>query len=121
MSVTAVEKVAPQANETHDANRRSHPPKKRHLLRWGLFALIGCVVVLTVLLGLIQKLLWMRELDYAGIFWTLLSVKWGMFGAALVLGFLYLWINLRFAAKSVDISGEHGPSLKVATASPSGD
>jgi len=62
----------------------------------------------------------MRELDYAGIFWTLLSVKWGMFGVALVLSFLYLWINLRFAAKSVDISREHGPSLKVATASPSG-
>jgi|SRR5208283_85363 len=96
MSATAVEKIALQANETHDANRRSHQPKKRHLLRWGLLAPIGCVIVLAVLLGLIQKLLWMRELDYSGIFWTLLSVKWGMFGAALVFGFLYRWINLRF-------------------------
>jgi len=44
---------------------------------------------------LIQKLLWMRELDYVGIFWTLLSVKWGMFVVALVFAFLYLWINAR--------------------------
>jgi hypothetical protein len=61
----------------------------------------------------------MRELDYAGIFWTLLSVKWGMFGVTLVFAFLYLWINLRFAAKSVDISQQNGPSATVATSSPS--
>ena len=120
MSATAVEKITPQANETHDANRQKRPLKKRHLLKWSLFALIGCVIILTVLFGLVQKLLWMRELDYAGIFWTLLSVKWGMFGTALVFGFLYLWVNLRFAAKSVDFSRAQGPSLRVATPSPSG-
>ncbi|MGB7494566.1 MAG: UPF0182 family protein, partial [Candidatus Acidiferrum sp.] len=79
--------------------------------------MIAFVVVLAVLLGLVQKWLWMRQLEYAGIFWTLLSVKWGMFGVALILAFLYLWINLRFAVKRSDISQEHGPSPKVATAS----
>ena len=74
--------------------------------------MIACVVVLAVFVGLIQKWLWMRELDYVGIFWTLLSVKWVMFGAALVFGFLYLWINLRFAAASIDISQERRPSRK---------
>jgi hypothetical protein len=62
----------------------------------------------------------MRELDYAGIFWTLLSVKWGMFGVASVCALLYLGINLRFAARSVSISRVRGPSLRVATSSPSG-
>ena len=43
----------------------------------------------------------MRQLDYAGIFlWTLLSVQWAMFGAAFVFAFLYLWINLRQAARN---------------------
>ena len=120
MSATAVEKIAHLPNEPRGPVRLSPSPRERHLLRWGLLALIGCVIVLTVLLGLIQKWLWMRELDYTGIFWTLLSVKWGMFGVALVLSSLYLWINLLFAAKSIDISREQGPSFKVATASTSG-
>ena len=54
-------------------------------------------------LGLVQKWLWMRQLDYAGIFWTLLSVKWGIFGVTLIVSVLYLWINLRFAAKNIDL------------------
>jgi ABC-type sugar transport system permease subunit len=99
MSATVIEKMTRPPDETHDANLRSDPPRKNHLLRWSLLALVGCVIVLTVLLGLIQKLLWMRQLDFAGIFWTLLSVKWGIFGVALIFGFLYLWINLRFAVQ----------------------
>ena len=87
MSATAVEKITHPPNEPRGPVRQNPSPRKRHLLRWSLVALIACVIVLTVLLGLIQKLLWMRELDYAGIFWTLLSVKWGMFGVALVFGF----------------------------------
>ena len=42
----------------------------------------------------------MRQLDYTGIFWTLLSVQWVMFCSAFVFAFLYLWINLRRAAKN---------------------
>ena len=39
-----------------------------------------------------------------GIFWTLLSVKWGIFGVTLFVSILYLWINLRFAARNIDVS-----------------
>jgi uncharacterized membrane protein (UPF0182 family) len=50
--------------------------------------------------GYLEKLLWMRQLDYIGIFWTLLSVQWAMLCSAFVVAFLYLWINLRQAAKN---------------------
>ncbi len=122
MSATAIEKVTPKAHETRDATRRNLSSTKRHFprWRWGLFAAIACVMALTGLFGLVQQLLWMRELDYAGIFWTLLSVKWGMFGVALVFAFLYLWINTRFAAKRIDFSPLKVSPLRVATPSPAG-
>jgi hypothetical protein len=55
----------------------------------------------------------MKELNYVGIFWTLLSVKWVMFGAALVFGLLYLWTNLRFAATSIDLSQERARPMSA--------
>ncbi len=122
MSATAAEKVTPKAHEPRDATRGNLSSTKSHFSkwRWGLFVAIACVIALTVLFGLVQKFLWMRELDYAGIFWTLLSVKWGMFGVALVFAFLYLWINTRFAVKRIDFSPSKVPPLRVATASPAG-
>jgi uncharacterized membrane protein (UPF0182 family) len=122
MSATAAEKVTPKAHEPRDATRGNLSSTKSHFSkwRWGLFVAIACVIALTVLFGLVQKFLWMRELDYAGIFWTLLSVKWGMFGVALVFAFLYLWINTRFAVKRIDFSPSKIPPLRVATASPAG-
>ena len=42
----------------------------------------------------------MRQLGYAGVFWTLLSVRWELFCAAFVVALLYLWINLRLAARN---------------------
>jgi hypothetical protein len=115
-----VEKVTPDTNERHDNGRRNEPPQKRHFLRRGLWSAAAFLIVLAVLLGLIQKLLWMRELDYVGIFWTLLSVKWGMFVVALVSAFLYLWINTRLAAKRVDLSPSRVSPLRVTTVSPAG-
>jgi uncharacterized membrane protein (UPF0182 family) len=104
MHATAVEKIAPQAKGPLETPRRILPPAISFLLRWGFLALIAIVVVLSTVLGLVQKWLWMRQLDYAGIFWTLLSVKWGIFGVALFVSILYLWINLRFAARNIDMS-----------------
>ena len=104
MHATAVEKIAPQAKGPLETPRRILPPAISFLLRWGFLALIAIVVVLSTVLGLVQKWLWMRQLDYAGIFWTLLSVKWGIFGVALLVSILYLWINLRFAARNIDMS-----------------
>ncbi|HEX4020119.1 MAG TPA: UPF0182 family protein [Acidobacteriaceae bacterium] len=104
MNGRLVEKLRPVVDE-HGNIIGVRPPRRfGHLLRFVWLAAIVVIVVLTVFLGIIQKWLWMRQLDYAGIFWTLLSVRWAMFGAAFVFGFLYLWINLRFAARSIDTS-----------------
>ena len=104
MSSSAVEKITPHPNEPLQTAWRLLPPAISFLLRWGIFALIAIVIVLSLVLGLVQKWLWMRQLDYVGIFWTLLSVKWGIFGVALFVSILYLWINIRFAARNIDVS-----------------
>jgi hypothetical protein len=104
MNPSAVEKITPNPNEPLKSAGGLLPPILRFLLRWGFFALIAIVIVLSLVLGLVQKWLWMRQLDYVGIFWTLLSVKWGIFGVALFVSILYLWINLRFAARNIDVS-----------------
>jgi uncharacterized membrane protein (UPF0182 family) len=123
MSATSIEKIAqevPEIREPHDAGHRIHPPRKSNRLRWGLFATMAGVIVLMIVLDLAQKLLWMRELDYAGIFWTLLSVKWGMFAVALAFAFVYLWINARFAVRRIDFSPVKVSPSRVAAASPAG-
>jgi uncharacterized membrane protein (UPF0182 family) len=80
----------------------------RRDLLWTLImgaAILG-IFILTILSGVIQKWLWMQQLNYAVIFWTLLSVKWQMFCVAFVVAFLYLWINLHLAAKKGALSPE---------------
>jgi hypothetical protein len=63
--------------------------------------MIAAILFLTVIAGLIQKWLWMRELHFLGIFWTLLSVRWAMFGVAFVAAFVFLWLNFRFAVRTI--------------------
>ncbi|MFZ0942613.1 MAG: UPF0182 family protein, partial [Syntrophobacteraceae bacterium] len=75
----------------------------RIFLRWRplKFIIVAAVVIiglLGVISGLIQKELWMRQLGYTGVFWTLLSLRWGLFCAAFAVALLYLWTNLRLAA-----------------------
>jgi hypothetical protein len=53
MSATAVEKITHEPNEPRGPVRLVPSPKKRHLLRWSLFVLIACGIVLTVLLGVV--------------------------------------------------------------------
>jgi uncharacterized membrane protein (UPF0182 family) len=65
-----------------------------------ILAVIAFIAILVVVSGWIQKWLWMRQLGYTGVFWTILSVRWELFCAAFVVAFLYLWINLRLAAKN---------------------
>ena len=78
------------------------PPRpRRHLFRFLWFVIIAAIIVLTVTADLIQKWLWMRQLHYLYVFWTLLSVQWVMFGVAFVCAFGYLWINFRVAAKTI--------------------
>ena len=77
----------------------------RHLVSLVIVAAILLIVVLVAIAGDIEKWLWMGQLDYAGIFWTLLSVRWAMFCSAFVFAFLYLWVNLRQVARN---SGDFG-------------
>ena len=76
----------------------THPPF-RHLLRLLIAAAVLLIIVLGIITGYVEKWLWMRQLDYAGIFWTLLSVQWAMFCSAFAFTFLFLWINLRQAVQ----------------------
>ncbi len=66
--------------------------------------IIAAAVILIALLvvssGWIQKELWMRQLGYTSVFWTLLSLRCELFCVAFVVTFLYLWISLRFAARN---------------------
>jgi hypothetical protein len=81
--------------------------RSRHLLRLMIAAAVLLFFVLGIITGYLEKWLWMRQLDYSGIFWTLLSVRWAMFCSAFVFAFLYLWINLRQAARnSAALRGE---------------
>ena len=91
-----------------------------------VFALI---VLLILIAGWIQKWLWMKQVGYAGIFWEIWTVHWGMFTVACAAAFLYLWINLRIAAGSgaayltsavppegfQGAEGEVGPLIPVGT------
>jgi uncharacterized membrane protein (UPF0182 family) len=104
MHATAVEKVSHQPDQTHNTTGRLFPPTIGFLLRWGILALFALGILVSVIFGLVQKWLWMRQLDYVGIFWTLLSVRWGLFGLAFFISALYLWSNLRIASKNINVS-----------------
>ncbi len=69
------------------------------------FMFIGATLIVLVVLalgvtGYAEKWLWMRQLDYVGIFWTLLSVQCAMGCLAFVVVFGFLWLNLRQAARN---------------------
>ena len=84
------------ADKKSDATGMHSP----YLLRPWIIAAVLFIFFLVGIAGYLEKWLWMRQLDYTGIFWTLLSVQWVMFCSAFVFAFLYLWINLRQAAKN---------------------
>ncbi len=78
---------------------RGGVPTKKYLPTAGVVAVLLLVVLLAVP-QLLQKWLWMRQLDYGGIFWTLLSVEWAMACVAFIGAFLFLWVNIREAARN---------------------
>ena len=70
------------------------------LVKW-IFPVVALLfIALVVLPGFLQKWMWMRQLDYAGIFWTLLTVKVALTGAGFIFAALFLGLNMRHAAKS---------------------
>ena len=99
--------------EIHDVNGKQPLNWRENLLKWMLPVAVLIFGTVAVISGLLQKWLWMRQLDYSGIFWTLLSVKWGMTAVAFFCGFLFLWINIRQAARNSSALTE-GDSTKKA-------
>jgi len=77
MIAAAVERITPPQTEPASGPLRILPPSIGALVKWGLLAMFGIGVVPSVVLGLVQKWLRMRKFNYEGIFWTLLSVRWG--------------------------------------------
>jgi uncharacterized membrane protein (UPF0182 family) len=63
------------------------------LIPAAIFLFIGVSLVTAYL----EKFLWMAQLHYTGIFWTLFSVQWAMFAVAFVVVFVFIWVNLRQA------------------------
>ena len=67
--------VEPRRSVAHEKGSATgmHPPS-RHLLRLMIAAAVLLIVILVGIAGYLEKWLWMRQLDYTGIFWTLLSI-----------------------------------------------
>src|SRR5271166_1293840 len=104
---TIAEQPGPFASSRKGSVPGKHPPF-RHLLRLVIAAAVLFIIILGIITGDVEKWLWMRQLDYAGIFWTLLSVQWAMFCSAFVFAFLYLWLNLRQAVRNSAAFPEDG-------------
>ena len=91
----------------HDRSAGNYPVFRHwRLLRLLIVAAVVLIAFLVLISGWIQKELWMRQLKYAEVFWTLLSLRCGLSSVAFVVAFLYIWINLRFAVKNVITFGE---------------
>jgi len=75
MNATAVERITTSEDKPSTRNGQFPPASAGSFLMWGFFALVGIGVLVSVLFGLVQKWLWMRQLDYEGIFWTIFSMS----------------------------------------------
>jgi uncharacterized protein len=73
------------------------------------------LVAVGMVAGYLEKWLWMGELKYTGIFWTLFSIRWIMFITAFICFFLYLWINLRVAVRILTTSRAAGSTQRGMT------
>ncbi len=98
--LTPIEPPRPPAGEQNTAAGTYHFSRRWRTLKLVILAAVVLIALAVVISGYIQKGLWMGQLGYAGVFWTLLSVRWGLFCVAFVVVFLYLWINLRLVAKN---------------------
>jgi uncharacterized protein len=68
---------------------------------------IVLLVVLVVLLGIVAQVvpfytdwLWFVEVGYSNVFWTILSLRGGLFTAVTLGVLIFLWANLTFAART---------------------
>jgi len=99
-NLTHVEQPTPPAAEKIRAAGSYRTVHRWRPLKLIIIAAVVLIVLLAIVAGWLQKWLWMQQLGYTGVFWTILSVKWALFCAAFVVALPYLWINLRFAARN---------------------
>lgn len=95
---TVVKERRQFAHEKVSAIGIHHP--SRHLLRNLIVAAVLLIAFAAGIAGYTEQWLWMRQLDYVSVFWTLLSAQLGMFASAFVFAFLYVWFNLRQTSKN---------------------
>ena len=117
--------VPPSALKT-----RERPPgmppliPQRSTLRLVLrYLLPGAIVLLLLVAGVagyLQQWLWMGQLHYTGIFWTLFTVQWTMYAACFAVVFLFIWINLRQALRNGGVPSGRG-TMPRALLPPPGD
>jgi hypothetical protein len=74
------------------------------------FALKAILIGLAALIAIVKlvawavELLWFGELGYAGVFWTMRLLIFGLFFAGFFVVLGYLWFNLRTLARIVDLN-----------------
>jgi uncharacterized membrane protein (UPF0182 family) len=113
--------VEPRRSVAHqNVNAAGTHAAFRHPLQLIIGAAVLLIVILAGIAGYLEKWLWMRQLDYTGIFWTILSVQWAMFCSTFALAFLYLWINLRQTAKNSGAFHGDGRARKFTFSSTNG-
>ena len=66
-----------------------------------VMVVILAIIGLSAISNLIQDWLWMKQVGYPMVFWRILSIKIIAGVLALIVVFLYLWLNLRFAAAAI--------------------
>jgi len=91
----------PSARQSSGPQQGAHAlwPSGARLRHWGPYLIVAILVVGTLLdiPSYLQKWLWMRQLGFLNIFWTLLTIQWGMFLLGFVFAFLFFWSNARQA------------------------
>ena len=81
-------------------DEESRPPRPRRPFRLIALAAIALVAFLVVVSDWIQKDLWMGQLGYSRVFWTLLDLRFQLYAASFLVVFVYLWFNLSYALKN---------------------
>ena len=112
-SPPVIQNNSPPPQDHGVAGEQQHHWRDR-LLNWIVPVALLLIGVLLVIPDLLQKWLWMRQLNYEGIFWTLFSVKLGMTCVAFIGAFLFLWINIRQAARNSFALAENDQAKKAA-------
>ena len=95
-----IEQSRPSGGKVGGAAENNGSLRHWRSLKITLLAVIALFALLAVFSGLIEKGLWMQQVGYYRVFWTVLSLRLELFFAAFAVALLYLWTNLYIAAKN---------------------